>query len=80
MVENPTLPWTLRWQQTRINGTRKFPSLFFKEKWRHGVILHPNNYFPCIALPISYNTIKKHFKIFILLFLYQRICFGLFGA
>jgi hypothetical protein len=46
--ENYTPPWTLRWQQTRSIRTRKFPSLFLKEKWLSEGILHPNNYFSCI--------------------------------
>jgi hypothetical protein len=33
--ENSTPPWTLRWQQTRSIRTRKFSSLFLKEKWRN---------------------------------------------
>jgi hypothetical protein len=46
--ENSTLPWILRGQQTRSIRTRKIPSLFLKEKWRHVMILHLNNYFFCI--------------------------------
>jgi hypothetical protein len=38
-----------RQRQTTIIGTRKSPNLFLKEKWRHGRILHPNNYFSCIV-------------------------------